>query len=191
MPTATDSSLLDTHRFDVEAYHRMGDMGLFEGQHVELLKGEIVDMSPINARHASMVRLLNELLSERLDAAYQLSVQNPIRLDSYTEPEPDLAVLHRRADYYAEAHPGPKDTLLLIEVADSSLERDEQVKLPLYAKAQIPEVWIVNLRDQQLVRYWGPSPDGYAHIHILKRGDTLPHELIGQLDLSRLFPKSV
>lgn len=162
---------LGTHRFSIEAYHRMGEANVFEGQKVELLCGKIFDMSPINSKHAGLVKHLNRLLNEALGAAFIVSVQDPVQIAPDSEPEPDLAVLRYREDWYAHAHPKPKDVLLIIEVAESSLEKDRKVKLPLYASAGIRETWLVNLPERQIEQYLSPSETGYKHTQIWRPGD--------------------
>jgi Uma2 family endonuclease len=187
MTTITADRLPPTHDFTVEAYHRMGEAGLFEAQRVELLAGKIYARSPISPKHASTVKRLANLLHSLLGEAYLLSIQDPVRLDDHSEPEPDLAILRHREDYYAESHPGPEDILLIIEIADSSLDKDRILKLPLYAAAGIPELWIVNLPDQQLERYWAPSAHGYSHRHTLRSGEVLEHELLGGLPVDAVL----
>jgi Uma2 family endonuclease len=183
MTTSIADKLPPTHDFSVEVYHRMGEAGLFEAQRVELIAGKIYDRSPISPKHASTVKRLANLLRAMLGEAYLLSVQDPVLINDYSEPEPDLATLRHRDDFYAESHPAPQDILLIIEVADSSLEKDRALKLPLYAEAGIPELWIVNLPGQQLERYWAPSARGYSHRHTLRSGETLEHELLGRLEV--------
>ncbi len=134
------------HSFTVDDYHRMAEAGILtEGDRVELIEGEVIHMSPIGSAHASRVKKLNRLLSLELGERAIVSVQDPIRLDDFSEPEPDVAVLRPRDDFYAESHPGPGDVLLLVEVSDTSAELDRGVKLPLYAGHGIPEVWIVDV----------------------------------------------
>jgi len=119
------------HRFTVEEYHRMGQAGILsEDDRVELIEGEIVEMAPVGSRHAACVKRLNALLSRRAGGRALVSVQDPIRLGEHSEPQPDLALLKPREDFYAAAHPGPEDVLLVIEVAETSLEYDREVKLP-------------------------------------------------------------
>ncbi len=190
MAHETNDALLTHHSFTVEEYHRMGEAGLFEEQRVELLEGNIVDMSPIHAGHAGMVNLLAHMLRQQLGSAYILTVQNPVSLDRLSEPQPDLAILRYRPDYYQKEHPEPKDVLLLIEVADTSLDKDRQVKLPLYARAGIPEGWIVNLPEQQLECYTGPTGDGYARRTDYRAGDRPDHPLLGELEVARIFAES-
>lgn len=183
--------ILPLHKFSTDDYHSMSEAGLFEGKRVELLEGRIIDMAPVKSKHASVVKLLNNWLRSALSDQYTISVQDPISLSKYSEPEPDLAVLDFREDYYAKAHPQPKDVHLLIEVADTSLDKDQKVKLPLYAAAGIPEVWIVNLPEQQLEQYTEPAAEGYRSIRIYRAGDTLELDWIeGRLETGRLFGAS-
>lgn len=186
MTSATDA-ILPIHQFTVEDYYRMGELGLFEGKRVELIHGKVIDMSPINPKHASAVKVLNNWLRIVLGKDYMLGVQDPIHIDDHSEPEPDISVLKYREDYYVEAHPTPEDVFLLIEVADSSLDKDQKVKLPLYAQAGIPEVWIVNLNERRLVQYLGPTKQGYEQNHIFKRGDTLEHSWIGAIEIDAIL----
>lgn len=180
----------DTHHFSIEDYHRMGEAGIFEGQRVELLNGKVVDMSPIKSNHAGTVKHLVRLLSGLLDESYLLSVQDPIQLGNSSESQPDLAILKFREDFYTRSHPKPEDVLLLIEVADSSLEKDRTVKLPLYASAGIPEVWIVNLPEQQIERYREPVGQKYTDIHIFLPGEQMETEIAGALEVTLVLGNS-
>mgnify|MGYP005850732689 CR=1 FL=1 len=162
------------HRFTVEEYHRMGTAGIFsEDDRVELIEGEIVEMSPIGSRHANCVRRLIYLLSRMTGERAVIDVQNPIRLGEYSEPQPDVTLLRPRPDFYAAAHPGPADVLLVIEVADTSADYDREVKVPLYALAGIPEVWLVELYAEQIEVYRQPLPHGYQEVQIVRRGQHL------------------
>jgi len=180
---------LSTHRFTVHDFHRMAQAGIFsEDDRVELLDGEIIEMTPIGSRHAACVARLTKILSHRLGETAIVWVQNPIRLDDRTEPQPDIAILRSRADFYKDAHPGPEDVLLLIEVADASAVVDRRVKLPLYAKAAIGEVWIVDLSEGVIQVYRQPSLQGYQ-TSIQARGveqltpEALPHLTISASDI--------
>lgn len=150
----------------------MAEVGLIpRGARVELLDGQIVDMMPFGPFHSGVVNRLNALFSKRLSGPWIVIAQNPIRLNSSSEPQPDLMLVKERADFYARSHPGPDDVFLLIEVADSSLEIDHTEKLPIYGKAGIAEVWIVNLQERQLEVYRDPHFTGYATTTILRTGD--------------------
>ena len=152
------------HKLDVDAYHAMGEAGILPyGARMELIDGEIIDMAPIGQDHAATVDWLTERLVLTCQGRVIVRVQNPVRLDRYNEPEPDFAILRRRDDFYRTGErAGPGDVLLLIEVADSSLRFDRTVKLPLYARAGIPEYWIVDLKARKLDAYREPGPEGYA-----------------------------
>lgn len=148
--------------FTVEEYHRMGAAGILsEDDRVELIEGEIVEMTPIGSRHASCVMRLNQLFSQRLGQRALVSVQNLIRLGERSEPQPDLALLRTRPDFYAQAHPEPRDVLLLVEVAETSGAYDREVKVPLYARAGIGEVWLVGLEYAGIEVYRQPGPQAY------------------------------
>lgn len=141
-------------RFTVDEYYRMAEAGILSrDDRVELIDGEVVRMTPIGPRHASCVMRLTTLLPQ-LAADYAIiSVQNPVRLGTYDEPQPDVVVLAKRQDFYRHAHPGPSDTLLVIEVADTSIEYDRTRKLERYALSGVPEVWIVNLGENLVEVY--------------------------------------
>ena len=153
---------LPIHLFTVEEYHRLAENGiLHEDDRVEFLEGRIVDMTPIGSKHASCVGRLTSMFFEKIQKRAIVQVQNPVILHEQSEPQPDIMLLKYRDDFYAERHPGPKDILLLIEVTDSSLEYEKKVKIPLYAKADILEVWLVNLVEKTLEVYRSPIQDGY------------------------------
>ena len=159
-------------RFTVHDYHRMGEAGiLHEDDRVELIEGELVEMTAIGTRHFSCVNRLNRLLVMNVGDEAIVSVQNPVRLNVYNEPQPDLAVIRPRD--YRESLPEPDDVLLLIEVSDTTLAYDRNVKLPLYARAGIGEVWIANLPAETIERYTDPSGDGYRRAEHKRRTETL------------------
>ena len=144
--------------FSVDEYHAMVDARvLTKYDRVELLDGEIIAKVPISSGHASCVMRLSRMLSEAVGKRAIVSVQGSVRLDEASEPEPDLMLLEWQDDFYAAAHPTPADVLLLIEVSDATVAFDKNVKLPLYARAGIPEVWIVNLPDRMIEAYSAPS----------------------------------
>ncbi len=159
-------------RFTVHDYHRMGEAGiLHEDDRVELIEGELVEMTAIGTRHFSCVNWLNRLLVMNVGDEAIVSVQNPVRLNEYNEPQPDLTVIRPRD--YRESLPQPEDVLLLIEVSDTTLAYDHGVKLPLYARAGIREVWIVDLPGETIERYTDPLEEGYRGADLLRRGQTL------------------
>ena len=162
------------YRFTVEEFARMGEAGIFaEDDRVELVGGEIREMTPIGPPHAGVVNRLNELIVTRLAGRVNVAVQNPIRLDRHSEPQPDVVVARRRPGSYADRHPEPADVLLVIEVADSSLHYDRAEKVPRYGRAGIPETWLVDLAARTVTVYTGPGAAGYASEQVLERDDTI------------------
>jgi Uma2 family endonuclease len=152
-------------RFTRAEYYRMAEAGILgEDDRVELIKGEIVEMSPIGRLHIAFVLNLSRLLFLRLADRAFISVQSPVALSDDTEPQPDLAVLRRREPPYRDREPWAEDTLLLIEVADSSLRYDRTTKLRLYAEAGIPEYWIVDCTAETVEVHRNPGPDGYRDV---------------------------
>jgi len=151
------------HQFTVADYHRMAAAGILnEDSRVELIRGQIVDMAPIGAPHLNMVNRLTRLLPAILGELGVLSVQNPVRLDDGSEPQPDVAVLKPRPEEYETATPHAADVLLVIEVAETSLDDDRAVKAPLYAGSGIPEYWIVNIVDRVVEVYRKPENGLYS-----------------------------
>lgn len=167
MGSIHDAPLLTRHRLTVADYDRMGEASIFAPEaRVELIDGEVIDMAPIGSKHASAVKRLNALLVAALGQRAIVSVQDPLRLGDLSEPEPDLMLLKPRADFYADAHPTAGDVLLLIEVADASARYDREIKLPLYARHGVAEVWIVDL-EARLVRFFRtPVGEGYADVSV-------------------------
>lgn len=165
---------IQTRPFTVDEYHKMIQADILtEDDRVELLAGEIVEMSPIGTRHAACVDRLNSLFHLALGRKVIIRIQNPIQLSDLSEPEPDVAIVQARHDFYAQAHPKPEDVLLLIEVADTSVGIDRTVKLPLYAKAGIVEVWLIDLVAGRIGLYRQPTPQGYEEIEQVGSGQTL------------------
>jgi Uma2 family endonuclease len=150
------------HRITVDEYYRMAEVGLLAPDaRVELIEGEIIDMAPIGIDHNSVVTQLNDLLHDAVGRRGIVQNQGVVRLDFLSEPQPDIAVLVRRDDYYRRAHPTPADVLLLIEVSNSTLRYDRDVKVPLYARHGIPEVWIVDLQNSSVHFHRSPQGDRY------------------------------
>ncbi len=162
------------YRFTAEQYHQMGEAGVFRpGDRVELIDGEIIEKTRISDPHAGAVNAFTHYFVRRAYKAAVVSPQNPVRLAERSEPEPDIAILKYRADYYASRGPTPEDVLLLIEVADSSVAFDLRVKAPLYAYNNIPEYWLVDLGRQQVTVFRQPSADGYRSMQVYERGASL------------------
>src|SRR5438128_2006761 len=164
------------HRFTVDEYHRMGEAGVFhEDDRVELIDGQVLEMSPMIGGATCRESGLNALFAPLAGRQATVSVQNPVVLGEHEEPQPDFTVLRYRADGYGERHPGTPDVLLVIEVADTSVEADRRTKIPLYARTGIPEAWLVNLPADTIECYREPGAGagGYASLRTAKRGETL------------------
>jgi len=150
------------HTFTAEEYRAMAEAGVLgEDDRVELLGGEIVDMAPIGSRHLACVVILTHLLVEASGGRWFVSAQNPVRLSERDEPQPDLSLLGRRPRPDSSAPPGPEDVLLVVEISDTTLAYDKNVKLPLYSRAGIPEAWIVDLSGRKVEIHSDPGPGGY------------------------------
>jgi Uma2 family endonuclease len=153
------------HRLTRRDYYRPGDAGILtEGDRVELLEGQLVDRAPIGPRHAIVTDTLNHLLMTGFASRVRVRCQQPVVLDDGSEPQPDLALVHRPWLGYPHDHPGPGDIFLLIEVLDSTLDFDRTVALALYARAGIPEVWIVDLTTDTVLMHRHPSPARYGSV---------------------------
>lgn len=171
--------------FTVEDYERMAELGILrEGDRLELICGEIIQMSPIGTRHAACVDELTRLFVTFFGRSAKVSVQNPFVLGGRSKPQPDLAVVRSRADRYKTALPTSPDVMLLVEVSDSTLAFDRNTKLPLYAEADIPEVWIVNISGKTIEIYTAPTGGAYAPPQIVKRGESFTSPTIPGLTLS-------
>ena len=174
------------HRFTADEYRKMGEVGiLHEDDRVELIGGEIVDMAAVGTRHLACVVALSHLFFAFSGGGrYFVSVQNPISLGPGDEPQPDLVLLKERPRPDAEAPPGPEDVLLVVEVSDTTLAYDRNVKLPLYAHAEIPEAWIVDLRGEAVTRYSGPERGGYGSVRGHGRGEDITSGTVPGLTLA-------
>ena len=158
--------------FTVEEYHRMGEAGIFgPGERVELIDGEIIQMTAIGHRHMVCVNRATSLFIRAFGENAVVSPQNPVQLSDWTEPEPDLVVFKPRSDFYDGKKPMPEDVLFAVEVADTSLRYDRNVKLPRFAAAGIPEMWIEDLNNDVLLVYRDPQGNHYESVLTLKRGD--------------------
>jgi Uma2 family endonuclease len=177
-------------RLSVEAYYSMAEGGILTDPHrVELIDGEIIDMPDVGSPHAAITNRLARLFTRALpDEAALVSVQSPLRLDAYNEPEPDLMLLRPRGDGYRASHPEAGDVLLLIEVSESSLAYDRSTKLALYAKFSVPEVWIVDLLGATVEVYREPKDGAYPSRELLASGPLAPALVAGAtIDVAGLF----
>lgn len=169
-------------RISVSEYHKMGEAGIFsEDERIELIDGVIIEMSPIGSEHAATVKKINRLFSSNLSSnKAMIGIQDPVILDDGTEPQPDVTLLKPRDDAYASGHPRPEDILLIVEVADTTVEEDRTVKLPRYAACGIPEMWLVNIPERKIEAYHTPVGEGgnagYKVRVEYREGDTLSPE---------------
>ena len=171
--------------FTVDEYHEMGRTGILgEGDRVELIDGEIVQMSSIGRRHAACVNRLTHMFVSRLGLSAVVSIRNPVHLGQHSEPEPDVALLRPRSDFYASGHPGRTDILLIVEVAETSVDFDREVKIPRYAKAGIPEVWLVDLSADAIETHRSPTAGAYEQVQTVSGTERLVPLAFPHLDLS-------
>jgi Uma2 family endonuclease len=160
--------------FTVDEYYRMAEAGILTpNDRVELIDGEVITMSPIGNRHAGCVAAATHAFSQAFAGRTVVSVQNPLRLSDYTEPEPDIVLLKPRADFYRTKRMWAEDALLVLEVSDTTFAYDRDVKLPRYAAAAIPEVWIEHLEDDALWVYRDPAGTSYRFSLALKGTDSV------------------
>ncbi len=162
------------YQFTVKQFHQMAESGILsENDRVELIRGEMIDMSPIGRRHAGCVNRLVNFLIQLLGKQIVLAPQNPVELDETSEPQPDIALLKPRPDFYRNSHPQPEDIFLLIEVADTTVKYDREVKIPLYAEANIPEVWLVDVNQEVVEVYRNPLQGVYQDVQTLVKNQIL------------------
>jgi len=169
------ASAVKRRRFTIEEYHRMGETGILgDDPRIELIAGSVVVREPTGSRHAGTVDRIAYLFFSRLSGQAIVRIQNPVTFpDEASELQPDLALLRPRNDFYASAHPGAADVLLLVEVADSTLRLDRRVKIPLYARAGIAEVWLLDLTAERIEMFREPGSGRYGNVARLDRGAAL------------------
>ena len=185
------SMQIEKRLFTIEGYYRLAETGILRrDDRVEFIRGEIVRMSPVGSLHAACVKRTAAEFFRSVGSDAIVSVQYPIRLAAQnSEPEPDISMLLPKPDYYASAHPTPADVLLVVEVADSSLDYDRGVKIPLYAEAGIPEVWIMALEEECVERYSGLEGGEYQDVRHFYPGESISPALLPnvRLDVGWLF----
>ena len=175
----------ERRKFTVAEYYRMGEVGILgPDERVELIDGEIVVMPPIGPGHADSVDDFIDIFAGHARGRYRIRIQNPIHLSDGSEPQPDVALLRLRPGGYASAHPTPVDALLVVEVSDSSLEFDREVKAHIYGRAGVPETWVKNLPEDCIERFTEPGPEGYAQHSVHRRGETLTPVSLPDLELA-------
>ncbi len=172
-------------KFTVEQFHKMAESGILnEDDRVELIRGEIIEMAAIGLKHAACVNRLSNFLAWKLGNRVITSVQNPVELDETSEPQPDVVLLKPREDFYASARPQPKDVFLIIEVADSTIKYDREVKLPLYAEQAVVEVWLVDINEECVEVYREPANGVYKNVQKFSRGESLIIQAFGDVNIS-------
>jgi Uma2 family endonuclease len=172
----TDGMLAEIKRklFTVDDYHRMVDAGILdEDDRVELIEGEIIQMSPIGDRHAGCVNRMTDLFTYLFRGKAVVTVQNPVRLNQYNEPQPDITLAKWRADFYSSGPPEPADILLAVEVADTTIQKDLRIKLPIYARLGIVEFWVEDLKHDRLLVFQNPEGDTYKTSLTFSKGETV------------------
>jgi Uma2 family endonuclease len=176
---------LDRRLFTVDEYHLMVRAGILaEDDRVELIRGEVVRMTPIGRHHAATVDRLNRLFTSKLGERVIVRVQGPVPIAPDSEPQPDVSLLRPRSDFYRDTPLRPPDVFLVIEVADSSLATDRGVKVPLYAEAGLREAWLLDLAAERVEVHRGPGPAGWRESFTLRRGQTLAPEAFPDLTLT-------
>ena len=159
--------------FTVDEYHRMGEAGVFHPEaRLELIEGEIIEMSPVGDRHIVCVNRANALFGSRLGGKLMVSVQNPVRLSRYTEPQPDIVLAPWRDDFYASERLSAGHTVLVVEISDSTVRYDRNRKMPLYAQSGVPELWIENLQEDVILVYRDPGPKTFSTSLVFHRGES-------------------
>ena len=184
IPTAAPTATPTRRRFTVAEYHAMAHAGILtRDDRVELLDGDLILMPPIGGWHAARVNSFIKYMHPPLQDRVVFAVQNPTRLNDLSEPQPDVMLLRMRDDLYEDSHPSPEDVLLLIEVADTTLEYDRGAKLSAYARAGIPEVWIVTRKERRIESYTDPSGDKYSTVRHFNPGETIAPQAFPDVSL--------
>lgn len=166
------SAALDRYSFTAEEFERLGEAGILrQDARLELIDGEIIEMSPIGSPHAACVKFLTRLLYSLFGETFVVGVQDPVRLSDFSEPQPDISLLRWRDDDYRQGHPTPADVLLVIEVADATVVKDRTIKLPLYARSGVPEAWLVNLPEERVEIHSDPADGSYRRAESFGRGE--------------------
>jgi len=170
-------------RFSVDEYYQMIELGLItDYEKAEIIDGELIKKMTIGDRHAAAVNFLTRFLIKNVPDNVMVSIQNPLRMSDYNEPEPDI-VLADLTKYDGKRHPRPAEVILVVEVSDASLKYDRNVKLPLYAAAEIPEVWIINLQNNIVEVHQKPSIDIYQLTTVFKTGEQIVSDVLPDLKI--------
>jgi Uma2 family endonuclease len=177
--------VIERRKFTADEFEKMSEVGILtDEERVELIEGDIIVMGRIKGPHAACVNRLTRMLVLGTGERAVVTVQNPVRLSTYTEPEPDLSLAHPRADFYRDAHPRPNQMYLAIEVMETTHSYDRKVKLPLYARNGVPELWLIDLPGQSLEVYRRPIGDQYTESQQLRPGQHIAPEAFPDLVLA-------
>ena len=169
----------------VDLYHYMAENGVFRpDERVELIDGEIFEMSPVGSLHVRCVNFLTRYLVRKLGDEYLVSIQNPIISAFDTEPQPDLTILRYKEDFYKDNLPTGLDTIIVVEVADTSASFDRNRKFPKYAQAGIPEAWLIDLKREAVEVHSDPAPNGYSLVKTYRRGEKITSNVIPSVELA-------
>ncbi|HEX5130541.1 MAG TPA: Uma2 family endonuclease [Usitatibacter sp.] len=188
------SAILDhphKHPISAEEYLRMGEAGVFAPDaRLELIDGEIIEMAPIHPPHAGRVKKLAELFFQRAGGRAIVSVQDPVITSLHSVPQPDLALLRPREDYYSRSHPGISDVFLMVEVADTTATFDLETKVPFYARCGVPEVWVVDVNERAIHVFRDAAADGYRSVSVAQVGERVACAALPEvsLEVAELFP---
>lgn len=170
--------------FTVDDYYKMIELGILpEDSRTQIIGGKLIEVMPIGSRHASVVEILNRFFIRNFEDEFLVRTQNPARLNDYDEPQPDLALVKFRKDFYRGHHPTAEDVLLIIEVADSTLKFDRETKIPLYAAAEIPEIWLINIKRNLIIIHTKPINGEYQNSRIVRRKETLQSETVPNISI--------
>ena len=170
-------------RFSVDEYYKMIELGMLKDyEKAEIIEGELIQKMTIGDRHAAIVNVLNRFFVKNVSDEVLVSIQNPLRLSDYNEPEPDI-VLADLTKFDGKRHPRPEETLLIVEVSDTTLKYDRDTKLALYAEAEIPEVWIVNIPNEIIEVHQKPGSGIYQLTQIYKQGESVKSSVLPNLEI--------
>lgn len=170
-------------RFSVDDYYKMHEMGILDfRERAEIIDGELIKKMSIEDLHAAVVNFLAKFFIKNVSDDILVSIQNPVRFSDFYEPEPDLT-LSDLTKYDGKRHPRPAEVLLIVEVSDSTLKYDREVKIPLYAEAGIPEVWIINLATEIIELHLKPANGLYQFVKFFKRGEIVKSETVPNLEI--------
>jgi Uma2 family endonuclease len=176
---------LPHRKFTVDEYHNFIELGVFKPEErIELWEGEFVEMSPIGKRHAGCIDAVAEMLKDFLNKQVIVRTQNPIVLNDFSEPQPDVCLLKRRADFYRSVNATAADVLLAMEVSDTTIKYDREIKFPRYAENGIAEAWLIDLENDRVEIHTQPTVNGYKLVKILHRGDIAESTIFEEIKIA-------